>query len=248
MDKKQINRIINNNIAMKNKNSLQLSPVFLELINKLWENNGNKSFSPTKLMNIIYNMNPLFKTGQAGDAKDFIIFILEQLHKELKKPVNIQGNKILIPLNQYDKNNAFNYFFNNFQKECSIISDIFFGFTETTNECLYCKNFYNSNGQSNPICYNYGLFNCLIFPLEEVKNMKYNNNMINNNPVSLYDCFWYNQKSEYFTGENRNYCNICKQLYDSIYTTRLFISPNVLVLILNRGKGNIYTKRHKKNY
>ena len=240
LDKKHINRIINNNIAMKNKNSLQLSPVFLELINKLWENNGNKSFSPTKLMNIIYNMNPLFKTGQAGDAKDFIIFILEQLHKELKKPVNIQGNKILIPLNQYDKNNAFNYFFNNFQKECSIISDIFFGFTETTNECLYCKNFYNSNGQSNPICYNYGLFNCLIFPLEEVKNMKYNNNMINNNPVSLYDCFWYNQKSEYFTGENRNYCNICKQLYDSIYTTRLFISPNVLVLILNRGKGNIY--------
>ena len=41
-------------------------------------------------------------------------------------------------------------------------------------------------------------------------------------------------------GENRNYCNICKQLYDSLYTSRIYISPNVLVLILNRGKGNIY--------
>ena len=142
LDKKHINRITNNNIALKNKNFLQLSPVFLELINKLWEENGNKSFSPTKFMNIINNMNPLFKTGQAGDAKDFIIFILEQLHKELKKSVNIPGNKTPSPLNQYDKNNAFLYFFNDFQKECSIISDIFFGFTETTNECLFCKNLY----------------------------------------------------------------------------------------------------------
>ena len=31
-----------------------------------------------------------------------------------------------------------------------------------------------------------------------------------------------------------------KQLFDSIYSSKIFISPNVLVLILNRGKGNIY--------
>ena len=43
-----------------------------------------------------------------------------------------------------------------------------------------------------------------------------------------------------FTGENRNYCNICKQLYDSTYTSKIFVSPKVLVLILNRGKGNIF--------
>ena len=50
----------------------------------------------------------------------------------------------------------------------------------------------------------------------------------------------YNQKTELFTGENRNYCNLCKQLYDSNYTSKIFVSPNILVLILNRGKGNIY--------
>ena len=27
----------------------------------------------------------------------------------------------------------------------------------------------------------------------------------NNNIVSLYDCFYYNQKSELFTGENKNH-------------------------------------------
>ena len=64
--------------------------------------------------------------------------------------------------------------------------------------------------------------------------------MFNNNIVSIYECFYYNQKSEFFTGDNKNYCNVCKQLFDSIYTTKLYIGPNVLVLILNRGKGNIY--------
>ena len=122
---------------------------------------------------------------------------------------------------------------------------IFFGITETTNECLNCKNNYNSQGLLNPIVYNYQIFNCLIFPLEEVKNYKNNstqnfNNIQVNNIVSLNDCFNYYQKSELFTGDNQNYCNVCNQLFDSIYTNKIYVSPNILVLILNRGKGNIY--------
>ena len=120
-------------------------------------------------------MNPLL---QIGDPKDFVIFILAQLHKELKKSINSNNNIAGInePLNQYDKNNAFNHFFIEFKKECSIISDIFFGFNETTNECLNCKNNYLSRGLNNPKCYNYEIFNCLIFPLEEINNMKKNLN------------------------------------------------------------------------
>ena len=105
------NKIINNNIAVVNKNALQLSPIYLELIKKLWNEKGEKSFSPHKFMNIVEKMNPLFKQGQAGDSKDFIIFILEQLHKELKKPVNINGPAKNLILNQYDKISSFNYFF-----------------------------------------------------------------------------------------------------------------------------------------
>ena len=247
LKQKNKNEIINNNIALENKNNYQLSPVFLELIQKLWDKNGDKSFYPTKFMNTVNNINPLFKTGQAGDAKDFIIFVLEQLHKELRKSVNFNNNSISEPLNQYDKNNAFNYFFKDFKSQVSIISDIFYGFNETTNECLNCKNIYNLKELNNPICYNYGLFNCLIFPLEEIKNFKNNNNctlnnyyQINNSFVSIYDCFQYNQKTELFSGDNRNYCNICKQLYDSYYTSKIYICPTILILILNRGKGNIF--------
>ena len=245
-------KIINNNLAKENKNSLQLSPIYLKLIQKLWDKKGAKSFSPNEFMNTIEKMNPIFKKGQAGDSKDFIIFILDQMHKELKKKINKNYN-VVQPLNQYDKKNAFNSFLNDFSKNCSIISDAFFGFNEITNECVNCKNYYNSQNLNNPICYNYGIFNCLIFPLEKVKNNKndnliqyfynMNNNLINNNQnnsVTLDDCFSYNQKTELFTGENKNYCKICKQLYDFNYTSRIYSSPNNLIIILNRGKYNIY--------
>ena len=247
LDKNNEEKIINNNIAIKNKNNFQLSPVFLELIKRLWDRNGPESISPINFMNTIENMNPLFKKGQAGDSKDFIIFILEQLHIELKKSVkkNNGNNKKSKQLNQYDKKNAFNYFSVEFQKESSIISDLFFGFNEKTYECINCKNKNKSKGLNNPICYNYGIFNCIIFPLEEVKKMKKNSyknniNINQNNIVSLNECFLYNQKTDYFTRNNKNYCNICKQLYDSFYTCKIFKSPNILILILNRGKGNIY--------
>ena len=239
-------RIYNNNLSKQNPNSLQLCPVYYELLKELWSKDGKKSVSPNDFMNTVEQMNSLFKKGQAGDSKDFIIFILEQFHKELKKSVKNKNEVESTPLNQYDKNNALNYFFNEFQQECSIISDIFFGFTETTNECMNCKNIYSSQNRQNPICYNYGNFNCLIFPLEEVKNMKNKMNinnsiqMYNNNSVSIYECFYYYQKSEYFTGQNQNYCNLCKKLCDSIYTCRIFSSPQILILILNRGRGNIY--------
>ena len=200
------------------------------------------------------NINPLFKQGQSGDYKDFIIFLLEQFHTELKKPVGqnyiSQLNMDNQSLNQYDKNNAFNYFFNDFQQECSIISDIFFGIIETTKICLNCKNNYNSRNLDHLICYKYQKFNCLIFPLEEVNNMK-NNMMLNkgfqiyNNIVSIFDCFNYYQKTDLLTGNNHNYCNICKQLSNSLYTSKIFISPNVLILILNRGKNNVF---HVKLY
>ena len=66
------------------------------------------------------------------------------------------------------------------------------------------------------------------------------NQMSQNNLLTLYDCFLYNQKTELFSGDNKNYCNMCKQLFDSYYTSRIYVSPNVLLLILNRGKNNMY--------
>ena len=216
--------IINSN----NSNELQLSKEYYELIQNLWSKDKQKtsSFSPFKFMNIIEKMNPAFKLGQPGNYKDFIIFILNQIHKELKKPKELDNNiNILGPLNIYDQKNVFDHFFNDFKKECSIISDIFFGITETTCICLNCQNINHSQGMETPISYNYLKFNCLIFPLEKVKN--------NSNSVTLNDCFKYNQK-EFFTT-----CNVC-QTNNLKYTSKIYICPSVLILILDRSKDNIF--------
>ncbi len=241
------NKIMNNNIVQEDPTAPQLTPLFLNLIKNLWSKTRTKPYSPNELVRTIEQINPLFKQGDPGDSKDFIIFILEQIHKELKRPIKKMQNNLntIEPFNQYDENNTFNHFFEDFQNECSIISDIFFGIIRTTNICQNCKYNYNTKGFANPICYTYQIFNCLIFPLEEVKNMKnsLSNPMMNNftnNVVSIIDCFMYHQKSELFQGPNQNYCNICKGLSNSIYTTKIFSGPNNLVLILNRGKGNIY--------
>ena len=95
----------------------------------MWKENASfKSFSPDDFMNSISEMTKndqvQFSLNEAGDAKDFIIFILEQLHKELKKPVNNSNNINNNVLNQYDKQNAFNFFFNQFKKCVSHIDII----------------------------------------------------------------------------------------------------------------------------
>ena len=250
LDEKHKQRVYKNNLALFYPNEYQLSPVYLELIEKLWNKKGNHYYAPYNFMKRVNNMNPLFKKGEAGDAKDFIIFILEQMHKELKKSIkdNLGYINNQMPLNQYDQINTLNNFFQEFTQETSIISDLFFGFNETTNVCFNCKFTYNSKNLPEPICYNYNIFNVIIFPLEEVKNYKNTLNLKNVqnfymgpvNSVNIDDCFLYNEKTDLFTGENKNYCNICKQLCNSNYTSRIYVSPNILVLILNRGKGNVY--------
>ena len=129
---------------MKNKTinpkENQLCPAYLNLIEKLWDSESPEPISAKEFINILERMNPSFKLEQDRDSKDLIIFILGKMHKELKGSLlnkNIIDQK---QLNQYDEVFTFNYFLSQFQKECSIISDIFFGFTQSAKECLYCEN------------------------------------------------------------------------------------------------------------
>ena len=61
----------------------------------------------------------------------------------------------------------------------------------------------------------------------------YNNLSNNNNQITLYDCFFYNQK----IGFNQIHCNLCNQSSLSFNSTHIYSSPKVLILILNRNKN-----------
>ena len=236
LKQKNLEKADSNSISLNNKDKCRLYSCFLELIQNLWDNkNGGKSYSPFKFKEVINELTGKYLAHY--DPKDFIQFILNQLHEELKISINSNNNSNLEPYNKYDKNNALNYFLKIFKNEVSIISDLFYGFYETTIQCLYCKT----------IDYNYQIFNFIIFPLEEVKNFKNNNNyqinisfQNNNNCVSIYDCFFYNQKPELLTGENQYYCNICKQIFKANYTSKIYMCPNILILILKKRRFEGY--------
>ena len=77
--------------------------------------------------------------------------------------------------------------------------------------------------------------------MEEVRKFKYQNNQFNNlnfidyedNEVNIYDCFDYYQKIDII---NAMYCNSCHLTIDFEMSTYLVTGPNILIIILNRGK------------
>ena len=215
-----------------NNEHSDLSLEYDSLIHGLWsKKNIDNKFWPNDFMAEISQMSIEYglpyESNDPNDIHYFIVFILEQMHRELKTSKNINNKLKDAQYDQYDQNNVIKCI-DDFKEESSIISKLFFGFKETTEECLNCNN--NANLENKILCYNYEMFNCLVFPLDEIKNE------INSNNVTIVDCFNYIQKTQLFTGDKRNYCNKCEQVYDSNFTTTIYEFPEVLILVFVRNK------------
>ena len=210
------------------KNTLSYS--FKLLIEELYNDNNNCVY-PYEFKDKISNMNNLFTGIAPNDAKDLVNFIIMQLHEELNKVKNnknIINNNSNIRIDQKNKKLVLYYFFNDFKsKNKSIISDLFYGTNLSTTFCSRCQQ----------ATFNYQTYFFLVFPLEQVRLYKININQINYNQVSIYDCFDYDSKTNYMTGSNIMYCNYCKINTNSTIKSNLITGPNVLILLLNRGKG-----------
>ena len=213
----------------------KLFPVFAKLINLMWYPYDSSPIYPYIFKEKLGQLNPLFQGALPNDAKDLLTFMLMQLHDELNNPKNTNNNNnqnMLLNINmQQDKqamlNNFIPFFKNNYR---SIISGLFYGLTLNVTQCNACK----------VNLYNYQTFNFLIFPLSQVLNNKmqsvnFQNNF--NNTVNLYDCFQYNQ---IYTPLNEYYCNRCQQNTSAVYANFISASPNILIIILNRGIGLQY--------
>ena len=218
------------NIKFNNKSDLSLA--YLEIINKLWEINGPKSFSPINFKNAIDKIKPITPKKDIEYYTKYLFTLIEQLHNELRKKINFKSiifnNELNGDLNSCDKKNAFFHFFKEFLENCSIISDIYFGMLETGDVCLKCKNVYK---------YNYCKFDHILFPLEEISDNKISNSYLSNNQImensiiTLKDCFKYYENNKKY-GLKNNICNICNEQTDFEYTTKIYSCPNNLILVL----------------
>ena len=238
-------KVKNNNLLINDSSSLQLSPSYLEVVNNLWDiNKNNKSYSPIHFYEKLNEMNKKFILNKPNDSKDLLKFIFKQFHRELNtKESKLNNNKKEFSFEQYDRVKTFKKFLVDFtNNNCSIISNNFFGIIEIHKACINCKKFFRNQGIIiNPIIYDFKIYNMLIFPLEEVKKMKMKNNDKEDiNKISIYDCFYYYQNKRTPKEEKKTFCKRCNQLTEFINKFKLFNAPNILIIILDRGKGNAY--------
>ena len=195
----------------------------------------NKSFPPNEFKEKISTMNSLFKGVAANDAKDLVQFLIMTLHNELNGAKGDNNIRNIPVQDQRNKQLMFQTFGNDFMaNNLSLISDLFYAVNYSITQCGCC------GAQT----YNYQTYFFLVFPLEEVRifksqnamNFNYNN-YFNNNEVNIYDCFIYDQKITSMAGNNAMYCNYCKQTCNNSMRTILATGPEILIIILNRGKG-----------
>ena len=222
----------------ENKDSKPLAFEYLQLIKHLWlldtdniEYYGEtKSFSPTNFKKVLGNLNNLFNRNEANDSKDLVIYMEEELHTELNflfenKIITNCNNKIINQYNDLEvSKNFYQFFVENYK---SIISDLFYGTQKTITKCLNCG----------IETYNYQIYANIIFPLEAVREFKGKLNPGKTTYVTFEECLEHFEQNNYFTGMNRISCNRCRNLSDANYKNKLILTPNILIIILNRGKG-----------
>ena len=200
---------------------------------------NNGYYSPKDFKDEIGEYNPLFKGVQANDSKDLIIFLLEILNNELVKMHNKKrnivenrnddGSELYQKIDASNEKAVLDYFVKEFKKNyCSVIGQYLFGFNKSLFVCQSC------GGK----VFNFNLFNNLIFNLEATSNyynLSYNNSTI---PIINFDfCFKYMIKEEVFQS---TYCQHCGLTGLSKYRETIYSLPLYLIIILNRGRGNIF--------
>ena len=234
----------------------------IDIANYTYNEKKKDYVKPQEFKDLIGRKNDLFKGINANDSKDLIIFLLEGMDKEL----TIRNNKTT-EIEKFYGNNINEMSETNFKKiHNSIFGDLFYGFQRSFMECLSCKHIEQTFSVFNFMIFPLEkIFNSL----NKKKNMNMNNNMnkiysiynfqsfpndlnilnpctvvnktnYNLNKLNLKDCFKDNENEEILSGENKIYCNNCNKYSDARTKNDIYKAPKVLILILNRGKGNSF--------
>ena len=219
----QLQHFFFNNSQNIKSSHKKLSNSFCNVMQNLYDFKKNKkSYSPKNFKETISHMNPLFKGVAANDSKDLILFLFEKIHEEL----NIQKEYIISDQNIPYELKIFRE--NYYSKNSSIIEKTFYYEIKTINQCSNCGN----------QLINYSIQNIIIFPLEKIRLnciQKYGGCFFY---VNLQECFEQISLPELMQGMNNIYCNNCCRNSSCLYINQLNTCPEVMTIILNRGKGN----------
>lgn len=238
---------------------------YKDVINQLSSNDSNPAV-PTLFKNVI-SSNPLFRGIQANDCKDLILYFLENIENELTfKNYFCQDQryfnriKYLRQTNDPELGNILRIFD---QSHKSIISDLFYGFKSQLLECTKCRLKLNNYQIFNLLIFPIeAVYNSINKKEDNKTTLSSKRGMTsyseygnfyngwtgsNSSKTSVYggkkkvtidNCFEYDKEDVIFNEDNKIFCDKCNQLNDALCKNKIFSSPHVLILVLNRGKGN----------
>ena len=214
------NRNIYNNEQIITK---QLSEVMYGL--KYCEKNY---FEPVGFKKSIGEKNKLFKGIKAADVKDLFFNIIDSLTNELNV-INSNDESSSGEINFSKKEEAYKPSEKEFN-DANYINKLFIGVYETEYLCPVVRN------KKNEYIYSFQIESFMLFELEKIKKF------YNKNDLSLDLCFKYYTKTE----QNSSfYCNLCKMTHINESNIKIYKPPEVLVIILDRGKGKKFRGKVK---
>ena len=172
------NKYLNDNITVPYNS---ITSEYIKLVKELSYKNGEKDYAPYNFKEILGIKNPLFKGIAANDSKDLILFLEEEMARELaindKRSIYNNNKQSQGFVDQSNEMATFKEAVKEFEKQKSIIKDLFYFTIKTMSICQNCK----------AKLYNFQVMNFLIFPLQKtyqdsinMSNTMVLNNMINN--------------------------------------------------------------------
>ena len=205
-------------LSQEFRNLLKKTMGFIE--DNRFFNRRSDSVAPYEFNSLISSLNPQFAKYESNDARDLLIYLLQEMHEEL----NYFGDKRLgkIPgCNQLIELEAFKFFKQvNSEMNFSIISYLFWGIVKQTTVCKVCS--YN--------LYNYQYFQYLSFPLYNYQKGKFN----------FYSGLKDYIRPELLSGDNQFFCQYCRCLRDADIYSKIFYTSPYLIINLDYGKGKKY--------
>ena len=220
-----------NKFSTLNTNTQLLAYAYTTLLLGL-KNATSKYIKPSIFKSVIGELNPLFQGEKGSDAKEFIFFIIERLHQELKLPAINQKSQINLYQQELISHNdfqSFKNFYNDLKNNKSCVFDIFYGVTKIERKYNCCC----------ATTYSYQTFNKINFILKEIKDDKIKNiGKEYYKGINIYDAFDYMRKINILDGENMIYCNTCNRMASVFSQEMIFSLPPVLIIVLDRGKND----------
>ena len=198
---------------------------------------------------------------------NFLIFPLEKVYNDLlnKKRNNNMNNNMMynnmfnnmMPYNMMPNNMMYNnMMYNNMPNMYNNIYSYnnnmnIFGNNMFNNNMNMFRNMYMYNNNHNNMNINYSNnYNNFSAQKEDLKKFNFPTTISNsglhlndNNEtpkLNLYDCFKENENEEILSGSNQIFCNNCRRTSNALTKNEMYKVPNVLILILNRGRGNVF--------